>query len=689
MPRTPDEQGTPPEQVPSPAPTSPRFSRAGARLAIAAALLVGALLLYLQVAHHAFIFYDDGQYVADNPRVRSGLSWANVLWAFTTLYFSNWHPLTWLSHMVDVQLFGLAPGAHHLVNAALHALNGAVLFLVLDRMTGARWRSAVVAALFAVHPLHVESVAWIAERKDLLSTLFGFLALGAYARYVERPGARRYAFVLLCFALSLLAKPMWVTFPFVLLLLDAWPLRRVGWFAADAQTPSTPVPIAHLLLEKVPLLGLSVASSVVTVVAQHRGGALVGLDVGLAARISNAVVSYARYLGSTLWPVDLAVFYPHRALPLWQVMGAALLVAAITVGLVLGARRWPWAAAGWLWFIGMLVPVVGLVQVGAQAMADRYTYVPTVGLFVGIVWGAHHLTRGRADRVLGAVAALALAVLALLTWRQTARWTDHVTLFRHTLAVTGENPRALGSLAIGLRRAGNLEEALLHASEAARIDPGSARHPLTIALIERDLRQFPAAYEAVRRAVEVDPELGIAWTLLGQIAGDLGRGDEAEAALRRATALLPEDVRAWNELGVALARNGRTDEAVEAHRKALSLDPGSAPAWSNLATLLLRLGRIAEAGDAFAAATRAEPGNPVAWRNLGVYFTKIGRAPEAAAAFREGLRSLPGDPDLLVRLGLAQLAQGARAEVLTTAAQLEAVSPEAAAELRARARNAP
>lgn len=664
---------------------SPAPSPAVSPAAVAAALLAGGFLLYLQVAHHPFVFYDDPKYVFENPRVRAGLSWANVAWAFTTLHFSNWHPLTWLSHMLDVELFGLSPGAHHLVNAALHAVNGAVLFLVLERMTGVRWRSAAVAALFAVHPLHVESVAWIAERKDLLSTLFGLLAIGAYGRYAARPGAKRYALVLLCFAASLLSKPMWVTFPFVLLLLDAWPLGRVRGFAASRPGAAGPVPAARLVAEKLPLLAMSAASSAVTVVAQYRGGAMASLEVGVAVRVSNAFLSYARYLWKTFWPTDLAAFYPRQTLVVWEVAAAALLVVAITGFLLLRARRAPWAAVGWLWFLGMLVPVIGLVQVGDQAMADRYTYVPSIGVFVAVAWGAHHLARGRAERWLGAGAVAAVAALALVTWRQTSRWADHETLFRHTLAVTEGNPIAHGVLAMGLRRAGKLEEALVHASEAARLEPARGRHLLERALTERELGRRAEAYGSLRRAVELEPAHGLTWTMLGQTAAELGRWDEAEAALRRALAFAPDDARAWNELGLTLARKDRTEEALAAYREALSIDPRSTAAWSNLAMLQQSLGRAADAGEAFAAATRADPRNPIVWRNLGVFFNRLGRPGDAAAAFREGLRAKPRDPELLVKLGLAQLALGARGEALGTAAQLDAVAPEAAAELRARA----
>lgn len=678
-----DERPSPAEQAERVAPAAPAIRDV---LAIAGALLVGGLLLYLQVAGHQFLFYDDGQYVAENPRVRAGLSWDGVRWAFTTLHFHNWHPLTWLSHMLDVELFGVRAGAHHLVNAALHAVNGAVLFLVLHRMTGARWRSAVVAALFLAHPLHVESVAWVAERKDLLSTLFGFLALGAYRRHAERPGAGRYALVLLCFALSLLAKPMWVTFPFLLLLLDVWPLRRFAFAAADggAEGPGAVVPARRLLLEKAPLLALSVASSAVTLVAQR--GAVSGDALGLGARAANAVVSYAGYAWKTFWPAELAPMYPFRwPLPAWELALAALVVGGVTVAVLLGARRRPWAAIGWLWFLGTLVPVIGVVQVGSQAMADRYTYVPSVGLFLAIVWGVHDLARGRQAGPLAAAAGLVLAVLAALTWRQTARWADHETLFRHAVAVTGENARAHGVLAMGLRRTGKAGDALLHAREATRLEPEVARHWSELALVSRAVGRPADAYDASRRAVELDPGLGLAWTALGQAAGDLGLADEAEAALRRGVALLPGESHAWNELGMGLARNGRADEALEAYRRAVSLNPESAAAWSNLAILQQGLGRVDEAGDSFAAAARADPANPAIWRNLGVFLARTGRPVDAAGAFGEALRLRPGDPDLMLRLGLAQLASGDRGAALGIASQLDAVAPAYAAELRGRA----
>ncbi|HSN92229.1 MAG TPA: glycosyltransferase family 39 protein, partial [Anaeromyxobacteraceae bacterium] len=362
-----------------------RWPPGRARLLGALALAAGTLLLYAPVAGFEFVHLDDNRYVIDNPRVRGGISWDGVLWAFTTLHASNWHPLTWLSHMLDVELFGVRAGPHHLVNALLHAVDAALLFLALSRMTGARGRSLLVAALFAVHPLHVESVAWVAERKDVLSTLFGLLALLAYARHAERPRAGTYLAVVLAFAASLLSKPMWVTFPFLLLVLDFWPLRRMaGSGPADGgDALARPVlPLRRLLLEKLPLLALSAASSTVTVVAQGRGGSLAGLELPVPVRLANAAVSYVGYVRMTLWPADLAVFYPFREVGAWEAIGAAALLAAATALAIRRARAFPELAVGWLWFAGTLVPVVGVVQVGSQALADRYAYLPSAGLFL-------------------------------------------------------------------------------------------------------------------------------------------------------------------------------------------------------------------------------------------------------------------------------------------------------------------
>ena len=667
---------------------SPRW-REGA---LAAALFAGTAALYAQVARLPFLAYDDNRYVTDNPQLRLGLSWEGVKWAFSTVYFSNWHPLTWLSYLADVQLFGVDPGAFHLENALLHGLNAMLVFLVLRALTGALGRSLVVAALFAVHPLHVESVAWIAERKDVLSTLFGLLAIGAWARYARRPSAGWYAAVVAAFAASLLSKPMLVTLPFLLLLLDVWPLGRApGFVPADPSRAGAPASWGRLALEKAPLLALSIASSIVSVVAQRAGGAVQALDaIGLGARVSNALLSYVAYAWKTIWPARLAAFYPLPAdIPTWQTAAAALIVAFATVGALAAVRRAPWLSVGWLWFAGTLVPVIGLVQVGAQGMADRYAYLPMTGLLVAVVWGADALRRRAESRVPSSAVAggvvVVLAVLAALTLRQIALWRDHEALFGHALEVVGDDVRIRGLLAQGLRSEGKPERALPHAEAAVRIAPASGRSWATLGLVLRDLHRPAEAYAALARATEIAPDLGLAWTLLGQTAAELGRGDEAELALRRATALTPEDAHAWNELGLVLAATGRADEAHAAYRRAVAVNPRSAPAWTNLAILCQRTGRADEAAEAFTAAVRAEPANPIFWRNLGVFEAKLGRPAEAARALREALARGPASVELLRRLADAELASGESGAALATAARLDALAPGAGDEVRARA----
>lgn len=659
--------------------------------ALALALAGGTLLLYAQVAGFEFVRFDDNRYLTDNLHVQRGLSWAGLAWAFTTLHASNWHPLTWLSHMLDVELFGLDAGAHHLVNAALHAADAALVFLALTRLTGARWRSLAVAALFAVHPLHVESVAWVAERKDVLSTLLGLLALLAYARHAERPSRRTLGAVALAFAASLLAKPMWVTLPFLLLLLDVWPLRRIAGIEIGGGDPGgsparPPLPLRRILLEKVPLLALSAASSVVTVIAQERGGSLSGLDLPVPVRLANAAVSYLGYVRRTFWPVDLAAFYPYAPVGAFEAFGAGTLLLAATALVVWRARAAPWLAVGWLWFLGTLVPVIGIVQVGGQALADRYTYLPLVGLFVMVVWGADRLVGAwRGGVPLAATGAAAVLALSALSARQIATWSDNETLFRHALAVTQDNALAHGALSDGLRTGGRLEEALLHAREAVRIDPGSARHWNNLAVLLVDLGRPPEAREAVVRALDLNPAYALAWTTLGIVEQDLGNLPAAEVALLRATALAPGDPQAWFRLGLIRSQAGRWPEAAQAYEETVRLAPNHLGGWTNLAVARQGLGRTAEAARAFEAAARADPSSFAAWRNLGVFLAKGGRPAEAIAPFREALRLRPGDADVLFRLGMALATAGAGAEALEVAAKLEAVNPAAAAEVRARA----
>src|SRR5512139_1612417 len=402
-------------------------------LIICLVLVVITAGVYLQAGDHEFINYDDPLYVTNNPQVKAGLTGKNILWAFSTTRASNWHPLTWLSHMLDVQLFGLNPRGHHLMNVFIHCVNTVLLFLLLTKMTATPWQSLFVAALFALHPLHVESVAWVAERKDVLSGFFWLLTLLLYVRYVNSPGTVRYLLVVASFAAGLMSKPMLVSLPLVMLLLDYWPLKRLG-------TQASPV---SLLKEKLPFFLLSLLSALVTMHAQKAGGALKSMDVvPLAMRVENSLVSYATYIVKTVWPQDLALFYPFPlSLALWQVLASCLLLIAVSAGVVLLRKRHPYLLTGWLWFLITLVPVIGLVQVGGQAMADRYTYIPHIGLFVMAAWAVPELLKGMRRRrvVLAGAACVILAILTVVTWRQLGYWRDNITLYERTLSVTQNN----------------------------------------------------------------------------------------------------------------------------------------------------------------------------------------------------------------------------------------------------------
>jgi tetratricopeptide (TPR) repeat protein len=475
-------------------------------IAVGVCLVVAILAVYGQTAWFDFVRYDDPVYVTRNDTVRAGLTLDGFRWSLTATHGANWHPITWWSHMLDAELYGDRAGGHHLTSVLLHVLNTLLLYGILRRATGDEPPSALVAALFALHPLHVESVAWISERKDVLSTLFGLLAIAAWIAWVRRGGALRYAATLALHACSLAAKPMLVTLPFVLLLVDVWPLGRLGG-AAGADRGRR---LVRLAVEKLPFLALSVASSAVTLAVQERNVAPEEA-IPLAARVANAVVSYVRYLGKTMWPMDLSVLYPHPSYPggtpweTWQVAGAAAILVVLTVAVV--ASRRGYALVGWAWYLGTLVPVIGIVQVGHQAMADRYTYVPSIGLFVVAVWAATEVARGRhATPALAVLAAsVMLAAYAGLAWQQTRRWSDSIALFRHSLAVAPDPPALHNNLANALAEEGRMDEAMHHWAIALRIYPGYARahNNVGVALLKHG--RVEQAIEHFRRAVALDP----------------------------------------------------------------------------------------------------------------------------------------------------------------------------------------
>lgn len=518
------------------------------------ALVLFIFLVYGQVSHFDFVHYDDHVYVTDNLRVRAGLTAENICWSLLSLDAGFWHPLTWLSLMLDHDLYGLNAGGYHVTNILLHIINTLLLFIVLTRMTGALWRSFFVAALFALHPLHVESVAWIAARKDVLSTFFMMLTLWSYYRYSLRPVPWRYFIVVVFFVSGLMSKSMLVTLPFILLLLDWWPLNRYNTGGINPDFGQYP-PLRKmwlLFLEKTPLLVLSIGVSVATLIAEERTGALTPMiSYSPDVRLANAFVSYVLYIGKTLFPVNLAVFYPHPGLwPAWAIITSFLLLAAITYFSLSRYRRCPYLAVGWLWYLGMLVPVIGLIQVGTHAMADRYTYIPLIGLFIGITWGSADVLRRLAyyKKILAGAGVVVLLLLSVQSFVQASYWRDAIELFRHALDVTKNNYIAHNNLGAAYARRGNSAEAINHYREAIKIMP----HYLMA-------------------------HFNMAATLTDQ-----GELVQAAGYYRRVLNMRPDFAEAHNNLAIVLARRGELEKSIEHFRKALHLRPDYGEARNNL-----------------------------------------------------------------------------------------------------------
>jgi protein O-mannosyl-transferase len=573
---------------------SENVSRYRVKQLIALSLVLLTLAAFWRVPDCQFVNYDDAVYVTHNPHVHEGLTRASAAWAFTTTYNTNWHPLTWLSLQLDNQLFGpkgddtaarkaaadqwYAYGSH-LTNLLLHTANVVLLFWVLARMTGQVWPSALVAALFAVHPLHVESVAWIAERKDVLSSLFWMLTLWGYVRYVEKPGVARYLVVAVALALGLMAKPMLVTLPFVLLLLDYWPLRRLAFGSASPAGDATGAAARRLVVEKVPLFALSIASCAMTVYAQGRGGAVRRLDdIPFAERTANAVLANGEYIVKMFWPRDLAVLYPFRDVS-WSdgcVLAAALGLAVVTALVLWQIKPRPYLFTGWFWYLGTLVPVIGLVQVGDQALADRYTYVPLIGLFLMIAWFiAEVASRGPAlAGVASALAGLVVIACGMRTWQQTAYWHDSVALWQHTLAVTGPNAEAYYGLATAYSLELDQPELAADAyAQAARVQPRDERTRLFYGITLIKLGKWPEAAEQFAAILEFNPTSADAHFHLALVASHQEKVDEAAAHYTAAVSLRPNHALAHLRLAVELAKQHKTDAARSHLAEALRLHP--------------------------------------------------------------------------------------------------------------------
>ena len=584
---------------------------------IGAGLAVVTLAIYAQVAGHQFITLDDDVYIKDNPMVNRGVTLSRITWAFTTFHQANWHPLTWISHMIDSQVFGMNAGGHLFVNALIHVANTSLLFWFLLRTTHARWPSALVAALFALHPLHVESVAWAAERKDTLSTFFGLLSLIAYARYAEAPSRKWYAWTAIALLLGLMAKPVLVTWPFVMLLLDYWPFRR---FQASEERDRWSA-FRGIVLEKIPLFAIAAASCVITFIAQARGGTVrTFADAPVTLRLSNALVSYAKYFLLTFWPNDLAVYYPFApaGIPLWQIIGAALLLIGITAFCISQRKIRPYLIVGWLWFVGTLIPVIGLVQVGGQTMADRYFYIPSIGLFIAIVFGVANIAQtGRVAWAFSvATIAVVLLVLATLTNAQLHRWRDSATLFQHTLAVTPPNFPIEYNLAHVLGEQGKYDEAAAHFQNALQIKPDFFDGLLNMGVTRAQQGQIGEAIEYYQRAIAVQPDSAKAHAELGVALARQNRMEAALDELNKASDLAPNDADVHTNLGLVLARLGKVQDAIDELHQAVWFKPDSAEAHNNLGLVLLASGKPRESIPEFEAALRLKPELKVASDNL-------------------------------------------------------------------------
>jgi tetratricopeptide (TPR) repeat protein len=649
--------------------------------------VIGLLLAVLALATFApamgldFVSFDDDLYVSDNDEVLSGLTWAGLRWAWTTLHAGYYQPLTWMSLQLDAQLFGPKPWGFHLSNVVWHTANVVLVFVALRRLTGAPGRSAAVAALFAVHPLHVESVAWVTERKDVLSLFFALLAVWAYAGYVARPGVGRYAAVLAAFALSLLAKPMLVTLPCVLLLLDFWPLRR---FAA-----APPGGRARLVVEKLPLFALAVGVAALTVYAHDRARGLVPLGhLPFGVRLANAAWAYAWYLGKTFWPTNLAPFYPHPgdSLAWWQVGGAAVLLLAVSALALAWARRRPYVVVGWLWFLGALAPVIGLLQAGEQAVADRFTYFPHLGLLVLIVWAAGEaLGRWPSPRHLPAGAGAAVCLLlAVCAWRQLGYWRDSVTVLGHALEVAEANPAAHNTLGTVLARQGRLADAASHFAEAVRLDPDGPKARLNLGQALLVLGKPDEAVPQYRAALRLYPDVPTAHFQLGVALTQLGQRSVAFDEFAEAVRLDPAMADAHINLGVLLADRGDGAGAIQHFRAVLDLDPEYAPTpHTHLGKLFTQAGRLGEAVEEYRAALRLEPESAAAAYRLGRALARDGRWEEAEAAFRRAVVLQPSVVRGHCALAHALASQGrsqAAREEYQEAFRLDPTWPQASAE---------
>ncbi|MDD3953249.1 MAG: tetratricopeptide repeat protein [Lentisphaeria bacterium] len=669
---------------------------------ICLALAILTVAAFWQLRDCGFINMDDGLYVYRNAAVQSGLNVDSIKAAFSpqlAKLSGHWHPLTWLSWMLDYELFGLNPQGYHLINLLFHVVNTLLLFLVLRRMTKSLWPSAFVACLFALHPLHVESVAWIAERKDVLSTFFWMLTMGAYSYYVESPGLKRYVFVVLFFVLGLLAKPMLITLPFVLLLLDFWPLRRfseikpndrvqteaLNSVASDKQKKNSkkkqvaavkqPMEVKKstnpeykwsriypLLREKVPLFVLAILSSVITYFAAQSAGAVESTAaLPLGVRIGNAFVSYIAYIGKMIWPSNLAIFYPHPlGVILWQVLGSVLLLVVITLAVIRRAKKSPYLATGWLWYLGTLVPVIGIVQAGSQAMADRYSYISLIGLFVMAAWGVPELLkkwRYRKETLL-ALSALIVLGLSVKTWTQVGYWQDSVALYDHTLKVTDHNWVIYNNRGAVYNDRGNYRQAIEDLNKAIEIKPDYADAYSNRGAAYKGLGNYRQAIEDYNRAIGIKPNEAMAFSNRGNAYKGLGNVRQAIEDYNRAIEIKPDEAMAYGNRGVAYKGLGNYRQAIEDLNKAIEINANYVDAYMNRGAAYGALGNYRQAVEDLNKAIEIKPDEAMAYRNRGNAYAGLGNVRQAIEDYSRAIAIKPGDADAYFNRGFVYLKQG-------------------------------
>ena len=615
------------------------------------------VLAYSPARHAGFVVFDDPDYIGINP-VQGGLTLAGVKWAFTTFHASNWHPLTWLSHMLDASLFGPDAGAQHFINVLFHTANALLVFWLLFRLTSRIWPAAFVAALFAWHPLHVESVAWVSERKDVLSTFFGLLALVAYANFAEKLRVQNshskswYIWTLIFFALSLMAKPMLVTLPFIMLLLDIWPLERWQPFASTANGSNDRVTehgtrnTSRLFLEKAPFLLLTIASCIVTFLAQ-RSEAVVSLEQHpFGLRVANALVSYVEYLAKTIWPAHLAVIYPlPHQIPSWEIAGATVILAIISFLAWTARKRSPYLLIGWLWFLGTLVPVIGLVQVGGQALADRYTYVPLIGAFIALAYGAVDLAeRFRiSPAVVSVASSLVLAGSLLMTEYQLRFWQNSQALFAHALAVTKNNAIAHINLGVALEQEDRRPEALAEYRKALEIEPRRFQAHNNLANLLAAMGWRDEAFREYQEALRLNPNAALTHANFGTLLAEMSRFDEAMREYTQAAQLAPQDPRPRYLMGKACLRHGQDIEAVKNLRAALALAPNDFETLTWLARVLAsdQDSAVRNASESVSLAERANEltggQQPFVLDTLGMAYAEADRFKDAQAAVQKAI----------------------------------------------------